>query len=334
MEPFLSREATAHGWSAALLRTDDFARPVDGVAMLRSQVDDLASRCRAVRLVLPDDAVFTHLTSARLRGWWLPQIDLPLIIACSDGKAPHHDRRGVYVRRCRIPRTHRQNVDGVPVASPAWTVVELAEHLRLIDLVAVIDGALHHGDLTVTELRSTMVPGRRGVRVLRRALDIVDERSESPWETFLRLLHVLGGVAVQPQAVITNEMGVVIARADLRIRGTRRLAEYDGSDHRDRRQHERDLTRDKELIRRGFERYGYIAAEILRDPDRILRDADEALERRHDPTRVESWRREVAASSLSPSGRRALDRRLARFVRESPPRRPGEPTSRVAQNRP
>lgn len=136
----------------------------------------------------------------------------------------------------------------------------------------------------------------------------------------LRLLHVLGGVDVDPQVEIFNQLGSFVARSDLRIRGTRRLVEYDGAGHRERRQHESDLVREKRLARLGFERYGYVAAEILRDPGQVLRDADEALGRRHGPSRVLTWQREVTASSLSAAGRRSLERRLGRFVRTSSPR--------------
>ncbi len=320
MEPFLHRDATARGYSPAGVRGPDLAHPVAGVAMLRTQVDDLAARCRAVALALPDDAVFTHLTSARLRGWPLPAVDDAMLVACSDGDAPHHDRRGVYVRRCAILPRHRDAVHGVRVASAAWTIAELAEHLTLVDLVVVVDAALHAGDVTPEELRRVMIRGRRGVRVLRRAADLADARSESPWETVLRLLHVLSGVPVDPQHLVANRAGVVVARADLRVRGTRRLPEYDGADHRDRDQHERDLVREKTLARLGWERFGYVASEILRDPGRVVRDADEALGRPHDPTRLGTWRREVAVSSLSSNGRRALERRLARFVRTESPR--------------
>ena len=34
---------------------------------------DLARQLRGWSLVLPETAVFTHLTGAALRGWWLPE---------------------------------------------------------------------------------------------------------------------------------------------------------------------------------------------------------------------------------------------------------------------
>ncbi|MCW2831200.1 MAG: hypothetical protein JWP31_1892 [Aeromicrobium sp.] len=165
-----------------------------------------------------------------------------------------------------------------------------------------------------------MRPGRRGVRVLRRALDLVDGRSESWWESMLRLLHVLSGFAVEPQHVVHNAAGVVVARADLWIRGTRRVPEYDGADHRDRRRHQDDLRRDKALSREGLERYGYIATEIVHRPERIVQDAEDALGVPHVPGRAELWRAEARRSSITTAGAHALRRRLQRFVRAAPPR--------------
>ena len=326
MNPVLNRDAHLVGLTRANLRSAEFIQPVNGASLPSAQRSDLSGNCRAVALVLPADAVFTHLTAARLRGWWLPDVDVP-IIACSDANAPHHDRRGVYVRRCAIPPWHREELHGVPVASAAWTIVELAEHLSLVDLVIAIDSAMHLGHVSQQEVWDALVPGRRGVRNLRRAMALCNGASESPWETILRLVHVLAGFDVETQFAITNAIGVIIARSDLRIRGTRRLPEYDGADHRDRDQHQRDLSREKHLAREGWERYGYIAREIITDAARIVRDAEDALGLPHDPGRVVGWMREARVSSLYATGNDALSQRLLRFVRQDSPRRSRRPPS-------
>jgi very-short-patch-repair endonuclease len=320
MEPISHRDPESRGFSRGVLRGADWAHPVDGVSIPAVLSNDLEARCRAVNLVLADGAVFTHLTSAQLREWWLPPLAPIPLIACTDGEAPHHDRRGVYVRRCAIPSDHRTFRSGIPVASAAWTLIELAEHLTLVDLVVAIDCGLHLEHTTVDAIRTTMRPGRRGVRVLRRALELVDGRSESRWETILRLLHVLSGVDVEPQWIVRNQFDVIVARADLWIVDTSRLQEYDGGDHRVREQHQDDLRREKTLARLGYERYGYTAVELLRDPEQVIADADAALGRPADPSRVGIWKREAALSSLSSHGLAALGQRLRRFVRETTPR--------------
>ncbi|MFI5429735.1 hypothetical protein [Aeromicrobium sp. UC242_57] len=330
MDPIVHREAEAHGFTSRMLRrSPHFVHPVAGVAQLAASADDLASTCRAIAVVLPADAVFTHVTSALLRGWWMPMADAYPIVACTSGETTHHDRRGVYVRRCDIPPGHRHRLGDIAVASPEWTIVELAEHLALLDLVAVIDGAVHLGHTTVTAIRSTMRKGRRGVRVLRRALDLVDERSESWWETMLRLVHVLSGVAVDPQEHVVNAAGVEVARVDLRIRGSTRVAEYDGSDHRDRVRHQDDLRREKALNRQGLERYGYIATEIIHSPRQIVRDAEDALGVAHLQGRADLWVAEANLASVTAAGRAALMRRLRRMEQPASrrSRRGNEPRS-------
>lgn len=264
--------------------------------------------------------MFTHLTAAALRGWWLPALPELPIIACTDGFAPHLDRRGVYVRRCQIPQPNRVQVGDLRVASPSWVVAELAEHLALVDLVVAIDGALQLGHLTSRQLAGAVIPGRRGVRTLRQAIMLADGRAESPWETVLRLLHRLAGVDVVPQHVVTGADGQFIARADLWVRGTRRLPEYDGAGHRDRSQHQADLAREKALARAGFERYGYVAREILTNPSRIIGDADLARGMQPDRRRVDTWRATIDASSFSRRGMAELEARLRRFERPSAPR--------------
>ncbi|MDQ3485404.1 MAG: hypothetical protein M3445_08355 [Actinomycetota bacterium] len=97
--------------------------------------------------------------------------------------------------------------------------------------------------------------------------------------------------------------------------GTRRLPEYDGADHRRRSQHQADLEREKALSRLSFERYGYIAKEIVDRPGQIIRDAEDLLGWRHDTERLHTWRSLAAESSLTTSGRRRLLRRLHRFDR-------------------
>jgi len=274
-----------------------------------------------MQLVLPEGAVFTHLTSALLRAWWLPDIDWQHLIACSGEKAPHHDRRGVYVRRCGVAAAHRLTVDGVGVASAAWTIAELAEHLALVDLVVVIDCALQRKACTYADLRAVVIRGRRGVRTLRRALMLCDGRSESAWETILRLVHRLSGIDdIEPQYLVREPSGVIIARADLRLGLTQRLPEYDGADHRGSTQQRRDLERDRTLRRWSWERFGYVAHEIHRQPHVIVRDAEEALGLAADRTRVQGWLEEYRLSSLTTGGRTALIERLRRFVRTTSPR--------------
>ncbi len=281
---------------------------------------DLLKRCGAIGLALSGQAVFTHLTSAALRGWQLPEgVEIP-VIAVTDADAPHRDRRGVYIRRCDVPLGQRFVWNGVAVGSAEWTIAELAEDLSLLDLVATIDSALHLRQCTVGSIWEMVIPGRRGVRTLRRALAYVDGRSESWWESMLRMLHELSGIRVESQQPLVDAAGAPIARMDLWIKGTNRYPEYDGAHHRDKVRHQKDLRREKAASRLGAQRFGYTAIEIRHDPGGILRDADQALQRPHETSRLKWWLAEAELSTITPAGRRRLARRLARFDRRRSPR--------------
>lgn len=123
---------------------------------------------------------------------------------------------------------------------------------------------------------------------------------------------------MEPQKEIVDGYGRLLGRADLWIRGTRRLPEYDGATHRERERHQADLAREKALAREHWERYGYTAKEILRTPERVVRDAAEASGLTHDTGSLAVWRALVSESSLSNEGCRRLWRRLARFRRTPP----------------
>ena len=244
--------------------------------------------------VLAGDGVLSHLTAARVHGWWLPAaIDAQPVFAALDT-----DRRvrrpGLAVSRHRDP-LERTVVGGLAVTSPRDTLLTCAADLGLLDLVVLADAALSRG-----VARDDLLPVRPrqpGGVLVRAALRLADPRAESPWESVLRMLHLTADVAVRAQHVVTHE-GQFVARADLWIEGTRTLPEYDGAVHRDPEQHRADLDRDRALARAGWRRNGYTAREVVRRPHVVVRDADEALDRAWDPLRVRRWQIRLAASML------------------------------------
>ena len=277
---------------------------------------DLITRCRHMGLVLPPGAVISHYTAAALHGLPLPTLPpwIPLMATLPpDTERP--ERGGLYVARSRAGQPPADLLDGVSVLSVEQVIGQLAEDLGLIDLVVAIDAALHRGETTPSDIIAGVRARQRGLPRLRHALELSDARAESPWETILRLMHTTTGIRVTPQTIVIDTSGQILARADLRIDGTRRLPEYDGADHRGREQHEHDLGREKALARLKLERYGYIAREITRSPALIIRDAEDALGWAHDPARVATWLSHAHHSSLTTEGRQRLWRRLRRFVR-------------------
>jgi hypothetical protein len=293
-----------------------YEQVTQGVHARKGTTDDLAARCRAIERILPRNAVFSHYTGARLRRWALPWLPnwLP-DFASGPGGGTYVYRRGLYVARTDEATTGYDERDGVRMASACGILAQLAQDLSLLDLVATIDSALHLGDCTTDDIEASIRPHQRGGERLRRALAYADGRAESWWETPLRLLHLWSGIEVEPQYEIYDGRGRFVARADLWLIGTRRIHEYDGTHHDEPGTRRRDLGRDKGLARIRWERYGYIARDIVRGPLEILADADAAMGRPHRPARLKRWRQEAARSTLSASGKAALARRLRRFDR-------------------
>lgn len=298
-------------------RTRSGQRPGSGWVPVTRGVHRLAAveapflvELRAWAEVLPPSARFTHLTAARLHGLWLPPLPrgIPVTVA-TPAHASRPQRRGLRVLR---PTTSAEPVlvHGLPTASPAEAILAAGRDLGLLDLLVLVDSALHRGCVSLAELHRVARGRRRGAPLLRAVLEQTDGRSESPWETLLRALHGALGVDVVPQHVVLDEAGAFVARGDLWLAGTRTLHEYDGGDHLTREQQREDLRRARRLERSGWTRRGYTSDDVLHRSVTILADIDRSLGRPHDPTRVRDWHALLRASCFTPSGRAALRRRL------------------------
>jgi very-short-patch-repair endonuclease len=253
-------------------------------------------------------AGFTHLTAARLRGWWLPPLPagLPEFAAQNNRNRPRRAELRI-IRTTPEPEIAR--IRGLPIVSSLDVLLALSRHLGLLDVVVLVDAALHLGDLNGNELALGLAARRHGVRLLRRAACLADGRSESPFETLLRVLHVVCGIPVVPQYELVDD-GRFIARLDLRLLGHQVAHEYDGASHRERDQHRADLRRDRDINGAGWIRRGYTDLEVLHRPVEILRDADDVLGRRHDPAQLDVWYALLRESCFTAAGRARLLRRL------------------------
>lgn len=209
------------------------------------------SHLAAWQTALPDSVAFTHLTAARIWGWWLPPSvpHQPLFAAMPNDPARPR-RAGLLITRHTTPPGW-DIVAGIRVTRPAETLLAAARDLGILDLVVLGDSALRNGDCTTDDIAAAASAKRRGAPLLRRVLPMLDARSESPWESVMRVLHRAAEINVEPQHVILDDSGRFVARADLWLVGTRRINEYDGAGRLEARQHVKDLERDRALIKAG-----------------------------------------------------------------------------------
>jgi hypothetical protein len=265
-------------------------------------------------LVLPEGAVFTHLTAASLAGWWTPPLPdwVPVFAAVG------HEVRGPRRAGLVVSRTKRLGspglIDGLPVDSPIEILLRCARDLGPLDMVPLIASARRCGHLLMPDLWQMCATGRPGVRNLAVAGLLSDPRAESAWEVLLHVFHRVVDIPVEPQVDLVDEAGRLLGRADLLVTGTRFVHEYDGHHHRNRPQHRLDLRRDRLLADASYVRRGYTSEDLLAHPLVTLAEMDRELGRRHRPSRIRPWLAMLAESAHSEMGRDRLRNRWYRTM--------------------
>jgi hypothetical protein len=223
-----------------------------GVHADRDQPLELEDRCRALGLVLGPDAVFSHHTAAALHGAPVP--DEPLLHIST--RATVEPRiNGVVAHRLRdLGPVHTLN--GLRLTSPARTFVDLSAFLDLTNLVCTADVLAEREASGVQALRDQVAlgRGRRGVRLARQAIELINPRSKSYMESKLRLMLALDGM---PEPDVNEDvydaLGNWVARPDLSWRVVLLGLQYEGNHHRiDPRQWHRDIGRDEGMVELGW----------------------------------------------------------------------------------
>jgi hypothetical protein len=244
-------DARAVGLSERVVRGSRFRRIFRGV-YIRADVLDM-SQLRfdaAVRLATGDIWATCH-TAAAFYAVPVPEDDdthvgLPpgFTRPRCEGLAPHrHDTQPAI----RI-------VGGRRVATPDDMFLQMAEYLDLVDLVILGDRLARVGLSSPEQLvEASCGHGGRGARLARRAAALVRARVDSPMETRVRLLIVLGGLP-EPETgrAALDSCGGWIATPDLSYPAFKIAHEYDGADHTKPRQRHKDNRRRESYDREGW----------------------------------------------------------------------------------
>jgi hypothetical protein len=144
------------------------------------------------------------------------------------GGSSKTDRRWVHVGR--LDPADIVTVDGMPVTSPARTLVDLARIVPFQTAVIAADNALNREIVTPAELASALDRAAHlpGVGAARRALLFADGRSESVGESRTRLLLHSCGLPEPELQIEVFADGVFVGRGDLGYVDCGVLIEFDG----------------------------------------------------------------------------------------------------------
>jgi len=223
----------------------------------------------AARLRVPSSAAFSGLTAA-----WLHGIDVspcsPVEVTVVDD-AGVSARSGLYLRRAALPASEVVEIRGVRTTSIARTIADICARLSLVEATVVADAALHAGLTTLGQLAAwaRSHTGRRGIRRLRRVIELAEPAAESPMETRLRMVLVNGGLP-RPAAQVSvyDERGELAGRPDLYYESHRLGIEYDGDVHRSALA--ADNRRQNRLLAAGVTLLRFTASDVRGNPESIV----------------------------------------------------------------
>jgi Protein of unknown function (DUF559) len=259
--PFTIADAERAGFNRYQLRSRNFSRLGRGTYVWAGLAADPLGRLRALHDQLPPGCVFSGLTAARLHG-------ITDDGAAIDVTVPHgvsvHARAGLSLRSAALDPRDVTVCGPLPVTTPLRTCFDLARSLPLVEAVAAVDAALYRGLVAVPALRAyvAQMGGCPGVARARQVADLVEPNVESPMESRLRMILVLGGLP-RPlvQVDLNDAAGRFLGRPDLLYPTARLAIEYDGDNHRERLVP--DNRRQNRLVRAGYALLRYTAPDVF-----------------------------------------------------------------------
>jgi hypothetical protein len=254
------------------LKDGPYLRVLRGVYADPSMPRDHLLRCRAAALLLPEGAALGGRSAAAALGGPAPDFADPVTVVLPKN-VQWRGPSGIRVHRAALPSTDRFLADdAMPCTVARRTAWDVAALETTTTAVGVLDAMLHAGLLDVADLQALVREGAgrwRSKRV-RRAVELVDGRSESPPESWVRVACELAGLpSPVPQFDVVDD-GVWLGRVDLAWPEQKVIVEYEGAYHFDGVQIARDDVRIARLVAAGW-RVIRVAAHDLRDMDGVVR---------------------------------------------------------------
>ena len=262
--PFTRSHALAAGAEPRLIRGNRFKRIFGGVRIASDVPLTPEVRARAALLLHPPTAFVSSVTVAELMQLPVPPCDRTHVSVLRQEERRQRPGLACHVACSETVVTQAR---GIRVSSPLDLFVELAGALSLVDLVVVGDAMVRRGLFTPEHLRHFCAGTTRWyARRARRGASYVRRGVDSPMESRLRMLLVLGGL---PEPVVDHHVTDASGRArrlDLSYPRHKRAVEYDGRQHADTDHWRSDLQRREDLEHDGW-RFTVVTSEgIYRDP--------------------------------------------------------------------
>lgn len=220
---------------------------------------------------MPPSAVLGGRSAAALLGAPAPGYGDPVTVVVPSG-TKWRGPEGVRVHTADIAESHVSVVEeDLRLSGPTRTAWDVGTLETTGTAVGVLDAMVRSGLLDIGSLQRMQERplGAWRSRRARRAFGLVDGRSESPPESWVRVACALGGLpAPVPQFEVEMD-GRWLARVDLAWPEQRLIVEYEGEHHFEGLQIAKDDVRLRALVAAGW-RVMRLSAADLRDMDGVV----------------------------------------------------------------
>ena len=274
-QPFIGSEAVASEIVRRHQLRSRFRTVFPDVYVRRDQQLTLRRRAVAAWLWSHRQGVIAGLTAAAWHGSKWVDEHLPIELIWSNARPP----RGLRTYDMALRPDESGIVAGIPVTTPARTAFDIGRRKPTGPTVAHLDALIRATGINVGDVVEIAERhrGARGLRQLETALGLVDAGSQSPKETWLRLLLIEAGLPPPTtQIPVVTEDGAELYYLDMGWEDLMVAAEYDGEHHRvDRWQYRKDVRRREALDRLGWIVIRVIATDRPADIIRRVREARE-----------------------------------------------------------
>ncbi|MEE3848738.1 DUF559 domain-containing protein [Gordonia sp. LSe1-13] len=241
-------------------------------------------RIIATALSAPDDVVVAGIAAKLMHGgtWHDGDFTVELIRAPDAG---NKRGRGRAVHRTDLDPDDVVDLDGISVTSVLRTALDIGRVPPEWRALGHLDDLARATGLCPMDLADYVekFKARRGIRQLRALIPMIDGRSESPPESWLRLLMFKGDLPTPDLQVEVADpiTGHIFARIDLAYEKLKIAIEYDGEDfHSTPAQKAHDEARDAKLDELGWIVIRITADRMRNDQWGIIVEIEEALRKR------------------------------------------------------
>lgn len=196
-----------------------------------TEIGPVAAHAAAARLAIGGRGVVSHRTAAALHGVALLGPPGPAELTVPPGVLSPRAAGGLRLATAGLPAHHLTTAAGLPVTTPARTVVDLGRSSPFRAGVVAVESALRQGATDRAELDRVLRECWTwpGIRRAARAVDFAGDGSDSALESLCRLAFHAGGLpSPQQQTVLIDPRDGWSARVDFCWEPYRTVVEADG----------------------------------------------------------------------------------------------------------